>query len=86
MLSRRSMLRLAALTPFAAALPASAQVPDADWKKVVDAARKEGKVVVYNGAVGTPVFVFVNSVLGLMAWSAPTACRPGIRVMPAGFQ
>jgi iron(III) transport system substrate-binding protein len=49
------MLRLAALTPFAAAVPVSAQVPDADWKKVVDAARKEGKVVVYNGAVGTPV-------------------------------
>jgi iron(III) transport system substrate-binding protein len=55
MLSRRSLLRLAALTPFAAAAPASAQVPDADWKKVVDAAKKEGKVVVYNGAVGTPV-------------------------------
>jgi iron(III) transport system substrate-binding protein len=49
------MLRLAALTPFAAAMPASAQVSDAEWKKVVDGAKKEGKVVVYNGAVGTPV-------------------------------
>jgi iron(III) transport system substrate-binding protein len=55
MLTRRSLLRLAALTPFATAVPAAAQAPsDADWKKVVDAAKKEGKVVVYNGAVGTP--------------------------------
>ena len=61
MLTRRSMLRLAALTPFVAAVPASAQIPDADWKKVVDAAKKEGKVVVYNGAVGTPVLPKVAS-------------------------
>jgi iron(III) transport system substrate-binding protein len=61
MLTRRSMLRLAALTPFVAAVPASAQVPDADWKRVVDAAKKEGKVVVYNGAVGTPVLPKVAS-------------------------
>ncbi len=56
MLTRRSVLRLAALTPLAfAAGPAAAQAPmDADWKKLVDAAKKEGKVVVYNGAVGTP--------------------------------
>jgi iron(III) transport system substrate-binding protein len=61
MLTRRSMLRLAALTGLVpgrgvlAAAPAAAQAPaDADWKKVVEAARKEGKVVVYNGAVGTP--------------------------------
>ena len=53
MLTRRSILRLAALAPFASV--AHAQTPsDADWKKVVDAAKKEGKVVVYNGAVGTP--------------------------------
>ena len=54
MLTRRSLLRLAALVPLAAARPASAQMPDAEWKKVLEAARKEGKVVVYNGAVGTP--------------------------------
>lgn len=56
MLTRRSVLRLAALAPLAAAAgPAAAQAPaDAEWKKVVDAAKKEGKVVVYNGAVGTP--------------------------------
>jgi iron(III) transport system substrate-binding protein len=43
----------------AAARPAFAQ--DADWKKVVDAAKKEGKVVVYNGAVGTPVLPKVGA-------------------------
>jgi iron(III) transport system substrate-binding protein len=52
MLTRRSLLRLVALAPFISGRVASAQ--DADWKKVVDAAKKEGKVVVYNGAVGTP--------------------------------
>ena len=37
------------------ARPAAAQAPgDAEWKKVIEAAKKEGKVVVYNGAVGTP--------------------------------
>jgi iron(III) transport system substrate-binding protein len=61
MLTRRSILRLAALTPFAAAVPAAGQVPDAEWKKVIDAAKKEGKVVVYNGAVGTPVLPKVAS-------------------------
>lgn len=58
MLTRRSVLRLAALTPaaLAAARPARAQgVSDADWKKVVDAAKKEGKVVMYSGAVGNTV-------------------------------
>jgi iron(III) transport system substrate-binding protein len=57
MLTRRSFVRLAAAAPLAAvplgAPPAAAAQGD-DWKKVVDAARKEGKVVVYNGAVGTP--------------------------------
>src|SRR5262249_6432874 len=34
---------------------AAAQAPsDTEWKKVIEAAKKEGKVVVYNGAVGTP--------------------------------
>jgi iron(III) transport system substrate-binding protein len=57
MLKRRSLLRLALLTPLAsAARPASAQAPpEAEWRKVVEAARKEGKVVVYSGAVGSPV-------------------------------
>jgi iron(III) transport system substrate-binding protein len=55
MLTRRSVLRLAALAPLAsAARPRPAGAQGDDWKKVVDAARKEGKVVVYNGAVGTP--------------------------------
>jgi hypothetical protein len=54
MLTRRSLLRLAALAPLAATRAASAQAPDAEWKKVIEAARKEGRVVVYNGAVGTP--------------------------------
>jgi iron(III) transport system substrate-binding protein len=53
MVTRRSFLRLALLTPLAAARPAAAQTAGDDWKKVIDAARKEGKVVVYNGA-GTP--------------------------------
>ena len=60
MLTRRSVLRLAATLPVAAAArPAFAQGDD--WKKVIDAARKEGKVVVYNGAVGTPVLPKVAS-------------------------
>jgi ABC-type Fe3+ transport system substrate-binding protein len=37
-----------------AALPASAQ--DASWDSVVTAARQEGKVVVYNMALGAPYF------------------------------
>ncbi len=51
MLTRRTMMT--GLEAMAAARPAWAQ--DAEWKKVVDAAKKEGKVVVYNGAVGMPV-------------------------------
>jgi iron(III) transport system substrate-binding protein len=63
MLTRRSLLRWAALAPFAAtARPAAAQAPDdAEWKKVVDAAKKEGKVVVYNGAVGTPTLPKISA-------------------------
>src|SRR5262249_36227718 len=54
-LTRRSLLRWAALAPLALARPAAAQAPtDADWRKIVDAAKKEGTVVVYNGAVGSP--------------------------------
>jgi iron(III) transport system substrate-binding protein len=58
MLTRRSALHLAALAPLAlASRPAAAQTgsADAEWKKVVDAARKEGKVVMYTGAVGNTV-------------------------------
>ena len=56
MVTRRSFLRLTALAPLVtAARPAAAQAPpDAEWKKVVDAARKEGKVSMYTGAVGSP--------------------------------
>ena len=55
MLNRRAILRLAALATLSRARPAAAQAPgDAEWKKVIEAAKKEGKVVVYNGAVGTP--------------------------------
>ena len=54
MLTRRSLLRLASLAPLATVRPAHAQAPDADWKKIVDAARKEGKVAMYTGAVGSP--------------------------------
>jgi iron(III) transport system substrate-binding protein len=57
MVTRRSFVHLALLAPLAAAghsRPAAAQAPDPEWRKVIDAAKKEGKVVVYNGAVGTP--------------------------------
>lgn len=54
MLTRRAVLRLAALAPLAPARAAAQAPAEAEWKKVVDAAKKEGKVVVYNGAVGTP--------------------------------
>ena len=57
MLTRRSFARLALLTPLVTlgrSRAVAAQPADADWKKVLDAAKKEGKVVVYNGAVGTP--------------------------------
>ena len=49
---RRKVLRLLAAAP-AIARPAAAQTDD--WSKVVDAARKEGKVVMYSGAVGNTV-------------------------------
>ena len=59
MLSRRSVLRLAALGALAPAPRAYAQDPE--WAKVVEAAKKEGKVVVYNGAVGTPALPKVGA-------------------------
>ena len=39
------------------AVPAHAQ--DSSWDAVVDAAKKEGKVVVYNMALGAPYFAAV---------------------------
>jgi iron(III) transport system substrate-binding protein len=54
MLTRRSLLRLAASTPLTLAARRAAAQSD-DWKKVVDGARKEGKVVMYSGAVGNPM-------------------------------
>lgn len=60
MLTRRSLLRLASLAPLAplaSVRSAEAQTPaDAEWKKVIEAARKEGKVSMYTGAVGSPAF------------------------------
>ena len=49
-------IALVVLAVIIVALPG--EVPaqgEADWKKVVDAAKKEGKVVMYSGAVGNPV-------------------------------
>jgi len=37
------------------AMPGQVPAQGEDWKKVVDAAKKEGKVVMYTGAVGSPV-------------------------------
>ena len=54
MLTRRSLLRLAALAPLTLSARRAAAQSD-DWKKVVDGARKEGKVVMYSGAVGNPM-------------------------------
>ena len=40
-------------------LLSSAQAEDGSWDKVVEAAKKEGKVVVYNMALGAPYFTAV---------------------------
>jgi iron(III) transport system substrate-binding protein len=73
MLTRRSVLRLATLAPLATAVrPVAAQpAAGAEWKKVVDAAKKEGKVVVYSGAVGQPTTAKI---------AAAFEARYGIRV------
>ncbi len=52
-------LRMAALVACLAGLPGSAHAQDASWEGVVDAAKKEGKVVVYNMALGAPYFTAV---------------------------
>jgi iron(III) transport system substrate-binding protein len=70
MLTRSLGLVLAILLSLAAA-PASAQPGADEWKKVVDAAKKEGKVVIYNGAVGTPTLPKI---------AAAFEARYGIRV------
>jgi iron(III) transport system substrate-binding protein len=50
-ISRRTFVTLAA----ALGLPASAGAQnDADWQQVVDAAKKEGKLVIYTATLGSP--------------------------------
>ena len=62
MLTRRALLRLAAGASVAGAVrPGNTAAQDAGWQKLIDAAKKEGKVVVYNGAVGTPALPKVAS-------------------------
>ena len=56
---RRALAGMAAGAGWAAwSMAARAQAP-ADWNKVVEAARKEGKLVVYTAAVGQPSHVLV---------------------------
>ncbi|HTR83632.1 MAG TPA: extracellular solute-binding protein [Reyranella sp.] len=51
-MNRRKLLGLLAAAPAIVGHEASAQ--DADWQKVVDAAKKEGKVVIYTASIGSP--------------------------------
>lgn len=44
----------------ALAATAAAQAPDAQWQKVIEAARKEGSVVMYNGAPGSTTVRDIN--------------------------
>ncbi|MDB5409531.1 MAG: Iron(III) transport system substrate-binding protein [Rhodospirillales bacterium] len=57
MLLTRRLILAAGLT-LALALPASAQ--DADWTKVVEAAKKEGKVSLYTSVLGGPFHIAVT--------------------------
>src|ERR1044071_8509598 len=50
MLRRNVLAGLAAGT----ALARSAAAQDADWQKVVDAGKKEGKLVIYTASIGSP--------------------------------
>ncbi|MGE5151873.1 MAG: ABC transporter substrate-binding protein [Rhodospirillaceae bacterium] len=50
-MKRRKVLGLLAAAP---AVAHSAWAQDADWNKVVDAAKKEGKVSIYTATVGSP--------------------------------
>jgi len=54
---RRTFVAQAALLALAA--PALAQ-SDAEWQQVVDAARKEGKLVIYTASLGSPYLKAVN--------------------------
>ena len=55
MLRRNVLAGLAAGTALAGtALAGSAAAQDADWQKVVDAAKKEGKLVIYTASIGSP--------------------------------
>src|SRR5438477_6893551 len=49
---RRNVLLASLAASTALARPATAQ--DADWQKVVDAAKKEGKLVIYTASIGSP--------------------------------
>ncbi|MBV8850062.1 MAG: extracellular solute-binding protein [Methylobacteriaceae bacterium] len=52
-----ALFRLTLAALFSLGLPVAAQADD--WNGVVDAAKKEGKVVVYNMALGAPYFTAV---------------------------
>jgi len=52
-LTRRMMMAAAAAFALSAAVPA-AQAQDEDWNKVVEAAKKEGSLVLYTAFVGQP--------------------------------
>lgn len=60
--NRRNLVRAAgalAATPALRALPASAQEA-AEWEQVVEAAKKEGHVLVYTSAIGSPYYQAVG--------------------------
>jgi iron(III) transport system substrate-binding protein len=50
--ARRRLVGAIAATPLASALPASAQT-DAEWQRVIEAARKEGRLTFYTSGVGS---------------------------------
>lgn len=52
-------LKKVALIAWLAGLAMPAHAQDSSWEAVVDAAKKEGKVVVYNMALGAPYFTAV---------------------------
>ena len=52
-------LKLATVVACFVGLAGAARAEDASWQSVVDAAKKEGKVVVYNMALGAPYFTAV---------------------------
>ena len=54
MLRRTVLGGLATSAAASAAIVRSAAAQDADWQKLVDAAKKEGKVVIYTASIGSP--------------------------------